>query len=547
MVSRRAADLGGAAPRMAERPSPTAPAPLDEGKPPRSSSRGGEGRAEGAHAAGDLVAGKYRLERLMGEGGMGSVWRAHNEALDMAVAIKVIRHREGAAEAERRLLQEARAAAKLEHPAIVRVFDFGESELGEPFIVMELLYGESLGEHLARSGRLSAAEAVRLLLPVASGLAAAHAKGVVHRDLKPDNVVLVRRDDGAIAPKIVDFGIAKLPNDDQRDTLTALGTVLGSPDYMSPEQAKGQSDVDARSDVWSLAVVLYELVTGQRPFGGPNYNALLSAIMINDPAPITDFAAGDAQLWALMRRAFEKDTARRWPSMREFGQALGAWAAEHGVTTDVTGASIAAHWGSFDPTPEPPYSLDLAHSPSAPAALRGPPTIVGAPPEDDPAPRRRGRRALWLPLSAALATGAFFALRAAPARAPLPAATTSYLATPLPSAAENPPLGAAAAPPSATPQPLPGRPAPPPGPTTASLAAAARPPDALPSAPLAPTSSTGPMPAPLGRAALPRRATAPGAASRGAAPAFSLAPPEAEPANQTPPGDGLPIPADPNF
>ncbi len=295
------------------------------------------------YAEGQVIAGKYALARVLGKGGMGAVWLARNSVLDVDVAIKLIRRNAGTAEASSRLLQEARAAAKLGHPSIVRVFDFGETELGDPFIVMEVLDGASLRTVLHDRGRLEADEAVRTLLPVASALVAAHQKGIVHRDLKPDNVVLVA-DGRKRTPKVVDFGIAKLRVDDVDRHVTQAGTVLGSPDYMSPEQALGKLDVDERVDVWALAVMLYETLTGSRPFDGPNYNALIAAITKDTPPSILDYGAGDEALWALVARGLEKEPDARWSSMAAFGRALAEWAIDKGCTTDVTGTSLESEW-----------------------------------------------------------------------------------------------------------------------------------------------------------------------------------------------------------
>ncbi|MBK7579448.1 MAG: protein kinase [Myxococcales bacterium] len=294
--------------------------------------------------AGDVVGGKYRLTNIVGEGGMGSVWLARNLTLDADVCVKLIRRESATPKASARLLQEARAAARLNHPSIVRVFDFGETEHRDPFIVMEVLRGDSLRRLMERKARLPAANAVATLLPVASALAEAHSKGVVHRDLKPENIVLVTDESGAVIPKVVDFGIAKVRRDDLARGLTQDGSVLGSPEYMSPEQAQGRSDVDGRTDVWAVSVILYELVVGQLPFVGDNYNALLWAIQQGEPAPTLNFAAGDQELWRILKRGLAKKADERWGSMRELGAALAEWAVKNGVDVDVTGASVALSW-----------------------------------------------------------------------------------------------------------------------------------------------------------------------------------------------------------
>jgi serine/threonine protein kinase len=298
---------------------------------------------EHRYLSGEIVAEKYRLIRLLGEGGMGSVWVARNLALDIQVAIKLIRsdlHTPGIAE---RLLNEARTTARLRHPSIVRVFDFGRTRSGDPFIVMELLQGETLGTVLYREGRLPAPRALQLLLPAADGLVAAHAQRIVHRDLKPDNVFLAEIE-GRLQPKVLDFGIASFERTREPTRLTLAGTVLGSPEYMAPEQARGQSDVDQRADIWAFCVVLYEAITGRVPFKGDNYNAQLLNVIEAPVTPILDHGAGDALLWSIMRRALTKDRDARWQTMREFGSALALWLIQHGVTEDVYGQSLRATW-----------------------------------------------------------------------------------------------------------------------------------------------------------------------------------------------------------
>ncbi len=281
------------------------------------------------YASGEVVGGKYRLLEPLGEGGMGQVWLALNLALEVEVALKLLLPElDGRAGAAARLLQEARAAASLRHANIVQIFDFGETEQGDPFIVMERIHGPTLGWLLQNEGRLPATRAVEWLLPVADALALAHAAGIVHRDLKPDNILLDESDgtsNGHVTLKLVDFGIAKLAP--RRDVLrlTIDGTVVGSPEYMSPEQARGESDVDHRADIWSFCVVLYECITGVLPFDTVNYHALLRQI-IEEPAPsILTHAAGDPALAAIIERGLAKNREARWPSMQAFANALAAW------------------------------------------------------------------------------------------------------------------------------------------------------------------------------------------------------------------------------
>jgi serine/threonine-protein kinase len=294
------------------------------------------------YGAGDIVGAKYRLVRLLGQGGMGDVWVAHNDTLDIDIAIKLLRSGGASGIEEDRFLREARAAARLEHPAIVRVFDFGTTDFGEPFMAMELLEGEDLATGLSRYGRLSATKAVRTLLPIAHALETAHSKGIVHRDLKPENVFLARTDDDRVQPKIVDFGIATIDRGENL-RVTQKGTVVGSPGYMAPEQARGE-DADHRADIWSFCVVLYETLTGTQPFFGKNDNALLYSIIAHEPAPITALAAGDDALASLIAKGLAKNPDKRWTSMRDFGVALASWLLAQGVTEDISGVSLEATW-----------------------------------------------------------------------------------------------------------------------------------------------------------------------------------------------------------
>ncbi|WP_232379739.1 serine/threonine-protein kinase [Polyangium fumosum] len=306
----------------------------------------GDGAAAGpvAYAPGDIIGGKYQLQRVLGQGGMGAVWVARNLSLDADIALKLIRRDRATEEASARLLTEARAAAKLGHPGIVRVFDFGQTEVGDPYLVMELLTGESLSAILARKKRLAPSVALQTLLPVAAALAAAHLKGIVHRDLKPDNVMLTTDESGKIVPKLLDFGIARVLRDDVERHVTIAGEVLGSPDYMSPEQARGEADIDHRTDVWTYSVLLYETLTGRRPFDAPNYNALIAAIVANTPMPTHAFGTGDAALWAIIERGLAKDRSARWQSLRDMGVALAGWALERGIQQDISGLSLQSEW-----------------------------------------------------------------------------------------------------------------------------------------------------------------------------------------------------------
>jgi serine/threonine protein kinase len=297
-----------------------------------------------AYAPGDLIASKYLLEQMLGEGGMGAVFRARNTSLDMHVAIKLLRADMNRGLLAGRLLQEARAAAKLAHPAIVRVFDVGQTALGDPFIVMELLEGETLAQMLDREQGLHAIHAVQLLLPLADALSAAHAKGLVHRDFKPDNVMLVVSDEGTVQPKLLDFGIVKSAQPDGSTGPSDAGTLVGSPDYMSPEQARGLEKVDARSDLWSFSVVLYEAIAGVPPFMSDDYASLLRMIVQDEPKSLLERGVADHSLSYVVSRGLNKDPMARYASLSQMGMALAAWLADQGISEDASGVSLETKW-----------------------------------------------------------------------------------------------------------------------------------------------------------------------------------------------------------
>ena len=360
--------------------------------------------SHGGHAAGDVLAGKYRIIGFLGEGGMGTVWRAHSLLLDVDVAIKVLHGEHADARPSARLLREARATASLEHPAIVRILDFGETDAGEPFLVMELLEGISLADWIDGNGRMPAADAVRTLLPIADALVVAHAHGIVHRDVKPDNILLVPDGVGTYLPKILDFGIAKLLTTESGRVLTEAGAVLGSLEYMSPEQAEGKLEVGEQTDVWALSVVLYELIAGRRPFAGSNLTAILASLRRAHPTPTMQLAAGDEELWEIIARGLQRSPAERWRDMRAFGAALAFWAVRHGITTDATGTSLTHHWLA---TPSQPPDGRSSSAPVAAAPMRVDSPVPArdrhdrdclrrrvdtTPAPDEGHPRHRGRR-----------------------------------------------------------------------------------------------------------------------------------------------------------
>ncbi len=273
--------------------------------------------------AGRVLGGRFRLERQLGEGGFGTIWRAEQLILGAPVAVKLIdlsiARQAGALE---RFLREAQAAAALRSPHVVQILDYGvEGE--QPFIAMELLEGENLAERLHRVGRLAPSEALRIVTHVARAISRAHESNIVHRDLKPENVFLVRNEDDEVA-KVLDFGVAKIksPIPADESTQTRTGSLIGTPHYMSPEQVQGNKTVDFRSDLWALGVIAFEMFTGHRPFTGNALGDLVLQICVRDitkPSQLAPVPAGFDEWFA---RAAERDQERRFQSARELAQAL---------------------------------------------------------------------------------------------------------------------------------------------------------------------------------------------------------------------------------
>ncbi|WP_437549178.1 serine/threonine-protein kinase [Sorangium sp. So ce367] len=293
---------------------------------------------------GDLIAGKYRLVRRIGEGAMGTVWIATHVALGSEVAIKLMRPELRSPELAEYFVREARAAGRLNHAEVVRIFDLGETAAGDPYLVMELIEGESLRSALSREAAMTPERAIALLLPVAGAMHAVHEKGVVHRDLKPDNVMLVRRGGGRFQPKIVDFGVAKIVSEREESQASAAFEVFGTPDYMPPEQVLAVPDIDRRADVWALCAMLYELLSGRPPFSSRNALDGLRAVLQDAVPSLADTCGLDAELWAIVERGLRKEPSSRWSSMRELGEALAAWLRARGVLEDARGVSLAGEW-----------------------------------------------------------------------------------------------------------------------------------------------------------------------------------------------------------
>jgi eukaryotic-like serine/threonine-protein kinase len=267
---------------------------------------------------GSTVAGKYHIDRLIGRGGMGAVFQATNAAIGKRVALKFLHAASGRGDAATRFQREAEAASLAESPHIVQIFDSGRSEVGLPFLVMELLTGEDLRARLRREGRLPPSAAVHVATQVLKALKQAHAAGIVHRDLKPDNVFLCQREDEPSFVKLVDFGISKLQQRAGVDTLTHAGAVLGTAFYMSPEQAQSVPDIDGRTDLFSVGAILYEMLTGTPPHRAPSYEAVLIAICTKDAADVRSVVPDvPAALSRVVARALRRDRAERYQSAGE--------------------------------------------------------------------------------------------------------------------------------------------------------------------------------------------------------------------------------------
>ena len=401
---------------------------------------------DGLHLApGVVIAERFRLERVLGKGGMGSVWLAQQTSLDVPCAVKFI-HGEAARSAQlrARFEREAKAAAQLRSPYVVQILDHGVWE-DTPYIAMELLDGEDLEHRIVRRGKLSPEETMAVALHVGRALTKAHAAGLVHRDLKPANVFLVRDEEREIA-KVLDFGVAKQTNMVTDDS-TKTGAVLGTPYYMSPEQARGAKTVDHRSDLWALAVVVYRCVLGQLPFRSEVLGDLFAKI-IADPMPVPSAAgpvpAGFDAWWA---RAAARDPAQRFQSAKEMTEALGL---ALGVTVPF-GGDVAAHvegrphapsGGATTPVPPgapTPVPLSTPPQQAAPASGATAAPFATSTPEAAAAPRK-SRAPIAAAILAAVVLGgggAYALLRTPRAASPPPVEARAVTAAPAPPAADT--------------------------------------------------------------------------------------------------------------
>ncbi len=283
---------------------------------------------------GQVIDGKYRIERELGVGGMGAVYEGENVRIHRKVAIKVL-HASVATKADivQRFEREAQAAGRIGSKHIVEVLDLGNLPDGDRFMVMEFLEGESLGDRLKRIQRFQPADLAPILLQVLEGLSAAHEAGIIHRDLKPDNIYVLKGKspkDGEFV-KILDFGVSKFSSADENMAMTNAGAVMGTPYYLSPEQARGGT-IDARSDVYAMGVVSYQLVAGVVPFHADNFNELLFKIALDNARPLVEAVPGiDPHFASVVERAVARDPAARFPSAAEMRDVIASWMQQRGI------------------------------------------------------------------------------------------------------------------------------------------------------------------------------------------------------------------------
>jgi serine/threonine protein kinase len=296
---------------------------------------------------GAVLSRRWRLVRKLGEGGMGEVYAA--EALDGGAhaAVKVLRREfVGDPDVRARFLEEARTCMRLVHPNIVRVIECARAEDEPPFIVMELLDGVPLGAYMKNGARIALAQAAPIVQAILAGLAVAHTRGIVHRDLKPDNVILTRDPRGAFVVKLVDFGIAKVMDAaGGMGSRTRTGVLLGTPAYMSPEQARSARDVDQRADLWSVGVLFYEMLSGRVAFPAPTEYARLAALLSTEPEPIDRIDPSLAQLVPFLECALRKSRHERFQSASEMSRALAA---------AMPASALRAEWGAAGAHPSGP-------------------------------------------------------------------------------------------------------------------------------------------------------------------------------------------------
>jgi serine/threonine protein kinase len=380
---------------------------------------------------GQLFAGKYRVERVLGQGGMGVVVAAHHIVLDQGVAIKfLLPEALHSAEAVTRFEREARAAVKIQSEHVARVTDVSRLENGTPYMVMELLRGRDLEVLLRERGPLPLTDVADYVLQAGEAIAEAHGLGIVHRDLKPPNLFLTERADGSSCIKVLDFGISKLINKGSSGDqgMTSTTAVMGSPLYMSPEQLMSARDVDMRTDIWALGVICFELLTGKLPFQAETLPQLCMAISLSPPTPLRNYRPDlPLEVEALLLRCLSKDPGKRYATVAEFAAELVKFAPRHARLSFERIERLARAAG-FSAS-----ALNLP--PSSGAGLVGAETPVGNQTLGDfgltqPGSSSRKIRVGLVLGAAAVVAGAFVLIRSTPAkREPVLASASSSAPT----------------------------------------------------------------------------------------------------------------------
>lgn len=393
---------------------------------------------------GDIIAGKLQVEDVLGRGGMGVVVAARHVALGRRVAVKfLLPEALRVPDARERFLREARAAVAIQSEHVARVLDVGSLDDGAPYMVMEFLAGTDLGKRIKRGGPLAVDDAIDFVLQAGEAIAEAHALGIVHRDLKPSNLFLTARPEGTPLVKVLDFGLSKMSLPDQgapEASLTATDFIMGSPQYMSPEQLRSLKSVDQRTDIWALGVILYEMLAGKRPFEGPSITAVTTSIVLDTPEPLHrmrgDVAPG---LDAVIAGCLTKDRDRRTRSVADLALALAPFAPARARAAIDRIVRLAA--GAAPAPAAPPYeagTLTLPMNTPPPAPAFHPPPIAAPPPPpvaQAPAPTFRPSLPPPVPASPPIA--------APPPRASLPSFSSSRTSVPAQTGVEMPTAGSA--------------------------------------------------------------------------------------------------------
>jgi serine/threonine-protein kinase len=332
-------------------------------------------KAVDAWPTGTLLADKFRVVRVIGSGGMGVVYEVIHELTRHRRALKTLNAKsKEQPQAVERFLREASAAGRIGSPHIVETYDAGTLDSGEPYLVMELLEGETLEGRLTRKGRFDPEEIVAIFAQAAEGAHAAHEAGIIHRDLKPENLFLAKTKDG-MRVKLLDFGVSIFDERHRLERATQEGTLLGTPFYMSPEQVRGETKLDGRSDVYALGVMMHECATGAHPYPAETLHGVIANVIEKKPAPLVEVVPGfPASLAAVTHRALEKNVDLRLPSARALAEALAAVAIElgvPGVTLAPASAAAAASWIAAVPSQRAPMSAVGAHSVPPPRVTSG--------------------------------------------------------------------------------------------------------------------------------------------------------------------------------